>query len=464
MDPPSIAVELARTPRASREMPSSILRNSDSSGNFPAAGGSRRHLSVQPRSAKEHVLAKMYADVEKFADITVQIGGDTENSTSEATTFRANRTLLARCSEVLASDLFDQRSGDWERDSVIHLRDCSVAAFEELLRCAHDIEPDVTEDNFLEVFQLARKYEVEELLCAVVDYLLEAAASPAGALRVLEAAQRDNALAGLTLTAPAGADAGSGGEDGSGAISPEQELVQLLHRCLDTVAWHFESLLDSGALVDCSSATVALLTRQEHLCCDEERLWTELLRWSERQELGALRDLAPHIRFNTMSSDFFVDRVVPSGALDSKEVVDLLSARTTGRPARSFPEADIPRESRDLRASCEPSPPTLEDEEGESAGESAGYGIAPSSSRQLPVASSGAATPMSIASAAGPSGYRASQADTLLAAAAAAATRLSEARNASRRRRSRGRAVSGAAAFAAASTGRKSKGSGRQSA
>merc|ERR1711988_1323153 len=58
---------------------------------------------------------------------------------------------------------------------------------------------------------------------------------------------------------------------------------------------------------------------------------------------GAMREILPHIRFNTMSPDFFVDKVVPSGVLNKKEIVELLSARTTGRPAPRFPEANLPR-------------------------------------------------------------------------------------------------------------------------
>jgi len=104
--------------------------------------------------------------------------------------------------------------------------------------------------------------------------------------------------------------------------------------------------LGSNALQNCSPPTVLLLVQQDNLCCEEERLWIALLAWGRQQgeqKSNALKILAPYVRFNAMSSEFFVDSVVSSGVLEPSEVVELLSARTTGRPSKTFPGAHKPR-------------------------------------------------------------------------------------------------------------------------
>eukprot|EP00928_Gymnodinium_smaydae_P039307 TRINITY_DN26871_c0_g2_i2.p1 TRINITY_DN26871_c0_g2~~TRINITY_DN26871_c0_g2_i2.p1 ORF type:complete len:383 (+),score=85.49 TRINITY_DN26871_c0_g2_i2:206-1354(+) len=224
--------------------------------------------------------------------------------------------------------------GDGERTAELHIQDASGRAFLELLRCAHDLEPEISEENFIDVFRVARKFDVQELHEAIALWMLEATRFPPLALRALDAAHARE----------------RGAAEGSEKVVDEEELEEMLEACLHTVTLHFESLLEERALEGISARTLELLVRRSDLNCDEERLWLALVAWEERNktpvaegEDSVLRRLAPYLRFNVMSPEFFVDRVVPSGILEPAQVVGLLSARATARPAAGFPEAHLQR-------------------------------------------------------------------------------------------------------------------------
>eukprot|EP00929_Paragymnodinium_shiwhaense_P085016 TRINITY_DN45492_c0_g1_i3.p1 TRINITY_DN45492_c0_g1~~TRINITY_DN45492_c0_g1_i3.p1 ORF type:complete len:231 (-),score=60.36 TRINITY_DN45492_c0_g1_i3:61-753(-) len=148
---------------------------------YDATSSSSSDLCDSRKTAKGRRLAQMFKD-ERYADCTVRVG-----TAASSETFRTNRTLLARCSEVFGKMLFEQRP-QADKDAEVHLPGCSAAAFRQLLRCAHDLEPAICEANFVEVFQLAQKYEVEELRDAVGDWMKMAAARPVTALRAIDAA------------------------------------------------------------------------------------------------------------------------------------------------------------------------------------------------------------------------------------------------------------------------------------
>lgn len=267
--------------------------------------------SVGP-TAKQQRLAQMF-DNEQYTDCVICVG---LNGTEE--TFRANKTLLARCSVVFGKMFFEQQMR--ESGGEVRIADCSVGAFKQLLRCSYDLPPELSEDNFVEVFQIARKYEVEELLMAAREWMALVVTCPSAAIRALDSAE---AFAGSTV---------------------EEELAEVIEGCLRTVTFHGEAVLDDDALLDCGLPTMLRLLRQECFRCDEERLWLTLVRWAERQpQKDALRMLVPYLRFNVMSPEFFVDRVVPEGVLDDTQVVELLCARITRRCAPSFSSADMPR-------------------------------------------------------------------------------------------------------------------------
>eukprot|EP00927_Polykrikos_kofoidii_P065575 TRINITY_DN61311_c0_g1_i1.p1 TRINITY_DN61311_c0_g1~~TRINITY_DN61311_c0_g1_i1.p1 ORF type:complete len:472 (-),score=75.17 TRINITY_DN61311_c0_g1_i1:276-1691(-) len=268
--------------------------------------------TIKMASSKQLRLAQMWDD-ERYSDCIVRVGPPGEEET-----FRANRTLLARCSEVFGKMLFEQAMLE-ERDSEVHISDCSTVAFTQMLRCSHDLDPEITEKNFVEVFQLARKYNVAELFDAVTYWMADAASSPTTALRALDAA---GGLSGSTI---------------------EEEVADMLDNCIQTVVSNFEALLEDTAFLSCTTTTMARLLCQEFLCCEEEHLWLSLLRWSEHQPEGNLKLLTKHLRFNVMSPEFFVDRVVPVAVLEDKEVVELLCARATGRSSGIFQDADVPR-------------------------------------------------------------------------------------------------------------------------
>lgn len=270
-----------------------------------------KHHAGGQGSAKQQRLVQMFGD-ERYTDCVIHAGAE-----GAVEIFRANRTLLARCSMVFGKMLFEQTMR--ERDGEIHIADCNGSAFRQLLRCSHDLEPEITEANFVEVFQLARKYDVEELLQAARDWMAIASTTPAAALRALDAAE---CHAGSTV---------------------EEELAEVLNCCLQTVLSNGEALLDDSAFLECALPTMLRLLQQECFCCDEERLWLSLTRWVQRQPEGALRSVVPHVRFNVMSPEFFVDKVVPTAVLDDQQVVELLSARVTRRSTPSFPNADMPR-------------------------------------------------------------------------------------------------------------------------
>mmetsp|Transcript_89852 Transcript_89852/g.253395 ORF Transcript_89852/g.253395 Transcript_89852/m.253395 type:complete len:458 (+) Transcript_89852:96-1469(+) len=264
--------------------------------------------------SKKERLANMYND-EKYSDCLVRVGpvGCEES-------FRANRTLLARCSEVFGKMFFEQCMQE-ERDAEVHIADCSGVAFRALLQCAHDLEPVVDDKNFVEVFQLGRKYEVEELMVAVQRWMDEASSIPTMALRALDAA-----------------------ESLSESIV-EEEVAEMLAACINTVVSNGEELLDDDAFLSCTPWTLRRLLQQERFRCDEEHLWMSLVKWGKLQAEGegSLRALTPFVRFNLMSPEFFVDNVVSAGILEDTQVVSLLSARATGREAVGFHDVDIPR-------------------------------------------------------------------------------------------------------------------------
>jgi hypothetical protein len=261
-----------------------------------------------------------------YADCTVHVG-----LAESAESFRANRMLLARCSDVFAKLLFEQQTA--ESCVELHIQDCSSVAFRELLRSAHDLGPSISAQNFVDVFHLARAYEVEDLREAVSDWMLEALVDPAMALRALDAAQAKGIGPASDLECTSGDD-----------ISV---LAPMLHDCLQTAALHCEDLLRTGDVIGCTVPTVSLLLQQDGLACDEEHLWMSLLQWAgqlaDQSNIERLKSVTAFVRFNVMSSEFFVDHVVPSGALSQAEVVELLGARATGRPSRTFPDAHVHR-------------------------------------------------------------------------------------------------------------------------
>lgn len=266
------------------------------------------------RETKESRLAKMFND-EKFSDCVVQVGP--VDGTKE--TFRVNRTVLARCSEVFGKMFFED-----ERREEVQIDDFSVPAFKELVRCAYDLIPEIHEENFAEVLRIARAYEVHELIEAVEDWMAAAELSPRLALRALDGALNAESRSGI-----------------------ENDLDELIEICLNVVANNFENLLDHGVLKGCSPKALITLVQRDNLCCDEESLWLALVAWDEiHQKPGVLQSLAPYLRYNVMRPAFFVDSVVPVGVLQPNEVVELLSSRTTRRPAASFPCAHIPRRPR----------------------------------------------------------------------------------------------------------------------
>eukprot|EP00929_Paragymnodinium_shiwhaense_P108443 TRINITY_DN74767_c0_g1_i1.p1 TRINITY_DN74767_c0_g1~~TRINITY_DN74767_c0_g1_i1.p1 ORF type:complete len:447 (-),score=55.35 TRINITY_DN74767_c0_g1_i1:29-1369(-) len=274
-------------------------------------------VPLQPRTAKQMLLADMLWD-DSFTDCVVLV--DSARPSEARIKKRANRTLLARCSDVLDEILFSQaRPARNDLTSAeFELAGCSEAAFRELQRCAYDIEPVIEDKNFVEVFRFSKKYMVDELSEAVLAFLDTAASSATFSLRVLDAA----------LVAGAETD---------------DELAPRLHACLSAAVQYGETLLESGALLTCAQATILTILQHEKFNCLEENLWHMLIQWQETRPPGALRQIVPYLRFNTMSPNFFVDTVVPSGVLEAKEVVELLSARTTGRPAPRFPQANVPR-------------------------------------------------------------------------------------------------------------------------
>lgn len=263
-------------------------------------------------SSKQRRLAEMFGN-DYYTDCVVYAG-----PSGAEELFRANKTLLARSSVVFGKMLFEQPMQE-RGGGEIRIADCSGAAFRQLLRCCYDLTPEISEENFVEVFQLARKYDVEELFQSVREWMAAAVASPEWALRALDRA-----------------------EAYSGSVV-EEELAEVLEACLRTVSCHGEALLEDASMLGCSMSTMLRLLRQECFRCDEERLWLSLVRWAEKQSPDALRTVVPYVRFNVMSPEFFVDRVVPAGVLDDKQVVELLSARVTRRTPPSFPSADMPR-------------------------------------------------------------------------------------------------------------------------
>lgn len=272
---------------------------------------------------------------ERYCDLTVNVGLPNE----KVECFRANRVLLARCSEVLGAILFGGTEGSSKE---VHLPNCSAAAFQEILRCAYDLGPEISEVNFVDVYRAARSYEIEELQEALAEWMTGVTNSPGMALRALNAAEARRKAGSAALQKPAAENASSAhahNEDDD----EEEELDAMLGCCLQSILGHAEALITGGGLLGCEPSTVELLTKQDSLNCSEETLWLGLLQWGETQPAGSLRQLAAHVRFNVMSSNFFVDNVVPSGVLEPGEVVELLSARTTGRPAESFPSADKKR-------------------------------------------------------------------------------------------------------------------------
>jgi len=340
---------------------------------YPLQGSSG---SSAPRTAKQKRLIRMY-DNEKYADCTIRVG-----PIGQCHAFYANRTLLARCSEVFGVMLFEQQMQE-ERNAEVHIPDCSESAFRELLRCAHDMEPDVDEANFVEIFHLARKYDVEELFDAVGDWMLEAAASPLLALKAVDAAQ----ASGVT---PQSLKRGGSSSSCAGPVSNEEALEHMLDGCLRTVLLYPEVILETDGLHGLSLATMLLLVQQDGLSLCEEQLWWALLKWGQEVSVedrtASLCELLPHLRFTVMSSEFFVDHVVPSGILQPTEVVDLLSARTTGRPARMFPQAHVQRTG------------WQEDDDNSDIDEASQFSISRLPSENITgVLRSGAVTPMSAA-------------------------------------------------------------------
>lgn len=314
MDPGDIDIPPRALPRQIYQAPQAVRR---------------RGLNSSARREKSLRLARMYG-VDKFTDCTVCVG-----PAEASETFRANRVLLARCSDVLGHMLQKESSAE------VRIPDCTGEAFKELVRCSYDIGPEIKATNFVDVFRLAQRYDVEDLREAVTDWIGNALANPALALRAVDAAQARG------VTTRRGGAPGSSSDDAGvsgNAARVEEELFHMLEGCLHSAAMRAEGLLDDGALFGCSAATVSLLVQQENLCCDEEHLWCSLMHWAGDQGgRDALRSVLPHVRFNIMSSDFFVDDVVPAGVLEPVEVMELLSSRATGRPTPSFPDAALPR-------------------------------------------------------------------------------------------------------------------------
>jgi hypothetical protein len=279
----------------------------------------------------------MYRD-ERYADCTIHVIDDAEENWKEEDTvskkrsqttksctipteeiFRVNKTVLARCSDVLGDLLFLSKPQAHESDSM-ELEGTGVA-FQELLRVAHDLEPEINDVNFVDVFRMAQKYEVYDLLDAVDVWMVKTAVSPFPALRAM-----DNAIMRVSEN--------------------EEVLNQMVGACLKTVTMNLDTLIDADALLECSPTTLKVLVLQDYLRCDEEKFLLALIEWGKLNSKEVLQMIAPHLRYGVMSPEFFVDTVVPAGILQPGEVVELLSARTTSRPAKGFPNAHMPRNRR----------------------------------------------------------------------------------------------------------------------
>lgn len=257
-----------------------------------------------PSSRKRRRLEGMLQD-ERYADCSVLVGqgDDTE-------TFRVNRFALAQCSDVFGKMLFETPMR--ERSGEVTLRDTTPAAFREFLRCAHGLTPVISADNFVEVVKFAHMFVVPDLLELGDTWAKDVVSSPAKALELLDGAEAfiDSAI--------------------------EENIGNILRECRDMLLARIEEVFTEKAFLNCGSPILQRLLAADELACDEEQLWSALVKRSMKNPDKPLKEMVRLVRFNVMSPAFFVDEVIPTGALEPALAIEILSSFATKRPFKTL--------------------------------------------------------------------------------------------------------------------------------
>uniref|UniRef100_A0A5K3FSR5 BACK domain-containing protein n=2 Tax=Mesocestoides corti TaxID=53468 RepID=A0A5K3FSR5_MESCO len=235
----------------------------------------------------------------------------------------------------------------------IHLDDVNPVAFTNVLRFIYTDEIQIDASNVLQTLYVAKKYAINVMEIACVDFLSQAITV-------------DNAFMLL----------------GQANFFDEQELAQ---KCLEVIDKNTAKALDTEDFLALDSDLLRSILERDTLCIREVRLFVSVVKWAEAEyhrlfpeprpsssppaadeapltpvsahlpslprpasdttlpglsdvPMEALRDilqpLLPHIRFPQMSIEEFADVVVPSGVLEDSMAVKIFQHFITSKTAK----------------------------------------------------------------------------------------------------------------------------------
>lgn len=167
------------------------------------------------------------------------------------TTLGANRGLLALHSPVLERMLFgDMREG--EPNLTIPLP-WSATAFRHLLQYCHTGLIAFTQDTWLDLYQLAEHYAMDQLIAALTEIIIEA-----------EFIDGDNAISVLAIASACGNTA-------------------LLHHCVQALAPDAAECVECDEFLDLSADALVDLLRSDDFALNEIDVFRAIVRWGRVQ-------------------------------------------------------------------------------------------------------------------------------------------------------------------------------------
>ncbi|XP_068242607.1 BTB/POZ domain-containing protein 6-B-like [Palaemon carinicauda] len=224
----------------------------------------------------------------RLADLTICFPGH------ELASIKAHRLVLAMSSPVFEAMLF----GPLAEGPELYLHEDPPEAFEWLLDYVYKGQTQLpTVRQAVQIYQLASKYQMEPLIKLCSDYLRAS----------LTAANLPEMYDTAVLL----------------------EDNQLLERCIEVVNRSPKSVLTSPSFGRLSRSALSHLLQNPLHITSEVILFNALVTWGKCQPNSSslregIKDFLPKVRFLVMTTDEFVEHVMPAGVLTLEEMGDIL--------------------------------------------------------------------------------------------------------------------------------------------
>ncbi|XP_071087716.1 BTB/POZ domain-containing protein 6-B-like [Haliotis cracherodii] len=221
-----------------------------------------------------------------------------------------------------------------EHDNTIKIPDIDLTSFKAFLRYVYTEELDVTPDTVMQLMYVAKKYNVEPLVTAIISYI-DAQMSIESACVVMEQAHLFNEP---TLETKALEFI----EDHATSVLESKEVTTLCAACLKTVVssdnlhvklgvrrelWEMERKAAAADLE--KSVLTAVMTWATHQCVETK---VKVTGQNQRKVLG---DILWEVRFSQLSPDYFVADVTKMNILSSEERCMILEHVVAPNKAKS---------------------------------------------------------------------------------------------------------------------------------